>query len=109
MATRPARKPLTVSPKSHFPAVLIYEYKSEVRPAEHAASVVLNDTRPIPCASSAESVLPGLKPYHPNHRMRPPVAPMIRSCGFIGAPPSRLNTRPRRGPRTIAPEIGRAH
>src|ERR1700683_3353041 len=25
----------------------------------------------MPCASSAESVLPGLKPYHPNHRIKP--------------------------------------
>ena len=28
---------------------------------------------------------------------------MVRSCGSMGPPPSRLNLRPRRGPRTIAP------
>ena len=28
---------------------------------------------------------------------------MVRSCGSIGPPPSRLNLRPRRGPSTIAP------
>src|ERR1700722_3042438 len=74
-----------------------------VRPAEQAAIVVLNETLPMPCASSADSVLPGLNPYHPNQKISPPVAPMIKSCGFIGAPPSRLNTRPSRGPSAIAP------
>ena len=28
---------------------------------------------------------------------------MVRSCGSMGPPPSRLNLRPRRGPSTIAP------
>ena len=57
----------------------------------------------MPCASSADSVLPGLKPYQPNHRIRPPTAPMMMSCGGIGPPPSRLKTRPSRGPSAIAP------
>ena len=51
----------------------------------------------------AERVLPGLNPYQPNQRMSPPVTAMVRSCGSMGAPPSRLNLRPRRGPRTMAP------
>ena len=74
-----------------------------VRPAAQAASVVLAATRPMPSKSIAESVLPGLKPYQPNHRIRPPEAAMVRSCGSMGPPPSRLNLRPRRGPRTMAP------
>src|SRR5258705_4969005 len=74
-----------------------------VRPAEQAAIVVLKETRPIPCASRAERVLPGLNPYHPNQSISPPAAPMIKSCGFIGVPPSRLNTRPSLGPSAIAP------
>ena len=74
-----------------------------VRPAAQAASVVLAATRPMPTKSIAESVLPGLKPYQPNHSSRPPEAAMVRSCGSIGPPPSRLNLRPRRGPRTMAP------
>src|SRR6266480_4465710 len=57
----------------------------------------------MPSKSIAESVLPGLNPYHPNQRRRPPLAAMVKSCGIIGPPPSRLNFRPRRGPRTIAP------
>ena len=57
----------------------------------------------MPCASSAESVLPGLKPYQPNQRIRPPTAPRMMLCGSIGPPPSRLKTRPRRGPSAIAP------
>src|SRR5215831_10244741 len=73
------------------------------RPAAQAASVVLAAIRPIPSKSIAESVLPGLKPYQPNHRMKPPTVAIVRSCGSIGPPPSRLNRRPMRGPSTIAP------
>src|SRR5580692_5803708 len=74
-----------------------------VSPAAHAASVVLVDTRPMPTKSIAESVEPGLNPYHPNHRIRPPDAAIVKSCGNIGPPPSRLNLRPSLGPRTIDP------
>src|SRR6478752_10346929 len=52
-----------------------------------------------------ESVEHGLKPYHPNQRIRPPTTAMVRSCGSIGAPPSRLNRRPNLGPRQMAPAI----
>ena len=76
---------------------------SAVSPAEQAASVVLNATRPMPEASSADSVLPGLKPYQPNQRIRPPTAPRMMLCGGIGPPPSRLKTRPSRGPSAMAP------
>src|SRR5258708_23871993 len=75
----------------------------EVRPAGQAARVVLVATRPMHTKSRAESVLPGLNPYHPNHRMSPPLTAIVRSWGNIGAPPSRLNLRPNRGPRTMAP------
>ena len=74
-----------------------------VRPAAQAASVVLAETRPMPSKSMAESVVPGLKPYQPNQRIKPPEAAMVRSCGSMGPPPSRLNLRPRRGPRTMEP------
>src|ERR1700682_5846112 len=74
-----------------------------VKPAAHAARVVLAATRPMPSKSMAERVLPGLKPYQPNHKIKPPDAAMVRSCGSMGAPPSRLNLRPRRGARAIAP------
>src|SRR6266851_10210035 len=102
MATNPARKPLVVKPASHFLLVL-YAQNIAVNPAAQAASVVLVATRPMPSKSIAESVLPGLNPYQPNHRRRPPAAAIVRSCGSMGPPPSRLNRRPRRGPRTIAP------
>ena len=75
----------------------------EVSPAAHAASVVLVATRPIPTKSIAESVLPGLNPYQPNQRMSPPLTAIVKSCGSMGAPPSRLNLRPRRGPKTMEP------
>src|SRR5262249_19138259 len=50
-----------------------------------------------------DSVLPGLKPYQPNQRIKPPTAAIVKSCGNIGPPPSRLNFRPNRGPSTMAP------
>src|SRR6266481_3660593 len=102
MATRPAKKPFTVKLTSHF-LLRTKEYDRAVRPAAHAASVVLAATRPIPSKSIADSVLPGLKPYHPNQRIRPPTEAIVRSWGNIGPPPSRLNLRPSRGPRTIEP------
>src|ERR1700732_3159286 len=87
---------------SHF-LLRAYAAIIAVNPAAHAASVVFAATRPTPSKSIAESGLPGLKPYQQNHRRRPPEAAIVRSCGIIGPPPSRLNVRPRRGPRTIAP------
>ena len=51
----------------------------------------------------ADSVDPGLNPYQPNQRMTPPMAPQVRSWGGSGPPPSRLKTRPMRGPRAMAP------
>src|SRR5713101_1217026 len=102
MATNPARKPLVVKPASHFLLVL-YAQNIAVNPAAHAARVVLVATRPMPSKSIADSVLPGLKPYQPNHRISPPETAIVKSCGSMGAPPSRLNVRPKRGPRTMEP------
>ena len=66
MATRPARKPFTVKLTSH---VFVFGKAKNIaaRPAAHAASVVFVATRPMPSKSIADSVLPGLKPYQPNH------------------------------------------
>src|SRR5467141_4876879 len=102
MATRPAKNPFVVKPASHF----LEDLKAQnmaVRPAAQAAKVVFVATRPMPTKSIAERVLPGLNPYQPNQRIRPPLTAIVRSCGNIGAPPSRLNVRPRRGPSTIEP------
>src|ERR1700733_14144522 len=52
-----------------------------------------------------DNVEQGLKPYQPNHRINPPTTALVRSCGGIGAAPSRLNLRPKRGPRQMAPAI----
>ena len=65
--------------------------------------MVLAAIRPMPAKSIADSVDPGLNPYQPNHRITPPMAPQVRSCGGNGPPPSRLNVRPSRGPRAMAP------
>src|SRR5579859_7136760 len=102
MATRPARKPLTVIPQSH---TLFRGYSQiiAVRPPAQAASVVFAATRPQPAASIADRVLPGLNPYQPNQRMTPPTAAIVMLWYGIGPPPSRLNLRPMRGPSTIAP------
>src|SRR5437879_4665236 len=102
MATRPAKNPFVVKPASHVLEDL-YAQNIAVKPAAHAASVVFVATRPMPSKSIAESVLPGLNPYQPNHRIRPPVTAIVKSCGNMGAPPSRLNFRPSRGPRTMEP------
>src|SRR6185369_7713045 len=72
-------------------------------PPVHAASVVFIATRPTPALSMIESVEHGLKPYQPNQRMRPPTTAMVRSCGGIGPPTSRLNLRPNLGPSMMAP------
>src|SRR5215813_3095064 len=79
--------------------------KIAARPPVQAASVVFVATRPTPALSMSESVEHGLNPYHPNHRIRPPITAMVRSCGGIGPPPSLLNLRPSRGPSMIAPAI----
>src|SRR5581483_7907527 len=102
MATRPPRKPLTDIPRSHF-FDLGYTKNTATRPAAAAASVVLAATRPMPSQSMADRVEPGLKPYQPNHRITPPMAPRLRSWGGVGPPPSRLNLRPMRGPRAMQP------
>src|SRR5206468_5214299 len=60
----------------------------------HNYTLSLHDALPI---------FPGLKPYQPNQSSRPPQAAIVRSCGSIAPPPSRLNVRPSRGPSTIAP------
>src|SRR5439155_24693626 len=73
------------------------------KPAAQAASVVFVAIRPIPMKSIADGVEPGLKPYQPNHGMNPPTTEIVRSCGVIAPPPSRLNLRPRRGPRHMQP------
>jgi hypothetical protein len=72
-------------------------------PAAQAASVVFAATRAMPPMSIALSVEPGLKPYQPNHRINPPTTAMVRSCGSMGPPPSRLNFRPILGPNMMPP------
>src|SRR3954452_17005936 len=89
---------------SHF-LVRKYIRRIAARPPVHAARVVLVATRPAPALSMIESVEHGLKPYQPNHKMSPPITAIVRSWGNIGPPPSRLNLRPRRGPKQIAPAI----
>src|SRR5580765_3952770 len=89
---------------SHF-FVRKYIRKIADRPPVQAASVVFVATRPTPALSMIDSVEHGLKPYQPNQRIRPPITAIVRSCGGIGPPPSRLNLRPRRGPSMIAPAI----
>src|SRR6185436_522180 len=89
---------------SHF---LVWKYMTKIaaRPPVHAASVVFVATRPTPALSISEIVEEGLNPYQPNQRIRPPMTAMVRSCGGIGPPPSRLNRRPNLGPSMIAPAI----
>src|SRR3954468_5813270 len=89
-------------PRSHF-FERGYTKRTATMPPAHAASVVLAATRPMPTQSMAESVDPGLKPYQPNHRITAPIDALVRAWGGSGPPPSRLNLRPRRGPRAMQP------
>src|SRR6476620_3740801 len=89
---------------SHF-FVWNHATKIAARPPIHAARVVFVATRPTPALSMIESVEQGLKPYQPNQRIRPPMTAMVRSCGGIGPPPSRVNLRPNLGPSMMAPAI----
>src|SRR5579862_6178837 len=102
MATKPPRNPLTDMPRSHF-LERGYTNNTATIPPAQAASVVLAETRPMPCQSMADRVEPGLNPYQPNHRITPPIAPHVRSWGGSGPPPSRLKVRPSRGPSTMQP------
>src|SRR5258708_319668 len=104
MPTRPARKPLMIAVVSHF-FVRKYIKKIADNPPVQAARVVFVATRPTPALSMIESVEQGLKPYQPNHRIRPPMTAIVRSCGGMGPPPSRANLRPNLGPSMIAPAI----
>ena len=67
-----------VMPMSHF-FTRGYTMAIAVRPAAAAANVVFVATRPMPAESIADSVLPGLNPYQPNHRMTPPIAATVMS------------------------------
>src|SRR5258708_20220919 len=98
MATRPARNPLMVKPKSNFPLVDPHHKPAiiAVKPPPQAASVVLVAIRPMPMASMAESELPGLKPYHPNHNTNPPTAAIgkLWAGGMPPPPPPKLPPTP---------------
>ena len=63
-------------PQSHF-LVSAYTPIMANKPPVQAARVVLAATRATPWKSIAESVLPGLNPYQPNHRMMAPTAAMV--------------------------------
>src|SRR5258708_6537719 len=102
MATSPPRNPFTEMPTSHF-FVIGYTRTTPAAPPPHAGIVVWAAPGPMPSQPIADSVGRGLNPSQPNQRITPPMAPHVRSCAGIGPPPSRLNVRPRRGPRAIAP------
>src|SRR6185369_2045644 len=89
---------------SHF---FVRKYMTRIAaiPPVHAASVVFVATRPTPALSMRDNVDPGLNPYQPNQRIKPPITAMVRSCGGMGPPPSRLNLRPNLGPSMMAPAI----
>ena len=79
--TKPARMPLHKPPTSYF-LVMKYRKMKTVRPPVAAARVVFMAT----CAASAPSlppfmvkVLPGLKPYQPNHSAK---VPNLRQLGL---------------------------
>ena len=76
MPTSPAIAPSSAIPTSSFFVFTYIAISDEQAPAE-AASVVFTAITAV-LSSSAESVVPALKPYQPNQRMKTPNAASTR-------------------------------
>ena len=78
MATRPARAPFKVMDASGFLYLIQTNIIAESEPAAAAMAVF---TAMVDMAGlEADSVLPGLKPNHPNHSIKTPSAAMAILC-----------------------------
>ena len=102
MATRPARQPLTVMPRSGLP-IAIHEVTVEVSTAAMAEVFVVIRIYMTSDGFSKLTVEPGLKPNQPSHRTnRPMTASDMLWPGIALGLPS-LPYFPMRGPRIHAP------
>merc|ERR1719502_2279497 len=106
MDTKPARMPLQKPPTSRsLGGTTNARNMKTTSPATHGDRVVFTATRPAVCASPLlfiDSVLPGLKPYHPNHKQKVPKTTKGMLCGTNS---SSFTQRSFRGPTKRAPQI----
>ena len=100
IATRPARHPLRVIPRSGFP-INNQQIIVELIIAAAAAVFVVTATCAIALGSAA-IVEPGLNPNHPNHNMNVPIVASDRLCPGI-ALMWPLSYLPIRGPSITTP------
>mmetsp|Transcript_123334 Transcript_123334/g.349446 ORF Transcript_123334/g.349446 Transcript_123334/m.349446 type:complete len:213 (-) Transcript_123334:587-1225(-) len=107
METRPASTPLPKPPTSSFLGSNANLRRAKTTsPATHGEIVVFTATSPAWCAEDAvcmARVLPGLKPYHPNQRMKVPRTQNGMWCAS-NFPSSASSKRPARGPTMNAPQ-----
>jgi len=101
MATRPARQPLMVMPRSGLPAT-IQQVAVEVNTAMIAAVLVVIKTVAI-ASGSAFIVEPGLNPNQPSHKTNRPITATDMLWPGIGLTLPFAPYLPKRGPSTITP------
>src|SRR3989338_97551 len=101
IATRPARQPLMVIPRSGLPSNIVERTVADSMAAAAAVFVVMQ-MREI-ASTSAAIVEPGLNPNHPNHRTKHPINPSERLCPGIGFAEPSLLYFPYRGPKAKMP------
>src|SRR5688572_9131231 len=101
MATRPARQPFSVMPRSGLP-IMIQHVAVAVSVANAAAVFVVMAISPMATASRP-IVLPGLNPNQPNHRTKQPIVAAIMLWPGIGLTLPSAEYLPIRGPSIQAP------
>src|SRR3989338_8697171 len=101
MATRPAKHPFNVMPRSGFP-IRIHEVIVALKIAATAALLVVTQIRAMSFTTAA-MVLPGLNPNQPSQRMKQPMVASERLCPGTGLILPFSSYFPKRGPSTITP------
>src|SRR5882672_2706334 len=101
IATRPARQPFSVMPRSGLP-IMIQHVAVDVSVANAAAVLVVTVISPI-ARGSTPIVLPGLNPNQPNHRTKVPIVAAIRLWPAMGLTLPSAPYLPMRGPSIQTP------
>src|SRR3989338_4281455 len=101
MATRPARQPFSVMPRSGLP-IRIHDITVALKIAAMAALLVVPQMRAM-SSKAAAIVLPGLTPNQPSHRMKQPIVASERLWPGMGFTPPFSSYLPKRGPSTSTP------
>ena len=101
MATRPAKQPLSVMPRSGLPSKIQAVAVAASVPAA-AAVLVVNTMLQIAVGSTA-IVLPGLKPNQPSQRIKQPIVAAVIVVAGDGVDLAVGPYLPMRGPRMNTP------